>query len=76
MDKSRPAQEIIEQGETLVVRHVTTGTQERDFMGVPAAGQRIELPGTSILHFRDARCYERWTCSDSLLLLRQIGGQP
>ncbi len=70
------AQEIVEQGETLVVRHVTTGTHEKAFMGVPASKQQIELPGISFLHFRDGRCFERWTCSDSLLLLKQIGGFP
>jgi hypothetical protein len=39
------------------------------FMGVPATGQRIELPGISIFHFRNGQCFERWTCSDSLVLL-------
>ena len=66
-------QELIEQGETLVVRYVITGTQQQAFMGVAAAGQRIELPGISILHFRGGRCFERWACSDSLVLLSQIG---
>jgi hypothetical protein len=39
------------------------------FMGVPAKGQRIELPGISILHFRNGQCFERWACSDTLVLL-------
>ena len=43
------------------------------FMGVPAAGQPIELPGISILHFRGGKCVERWTCFDALVLLHQIG---
>jgi steroid delta-isomerase-like uncharacterized protein len=67
-------QEIVEEGDTLVVRYVITGTQHEPFMGVAANGQRIELPGISVLHFRNGRCFERWTCSDSLLLLSQIGG--
>lgn len=66
--------ELIEEDDTLVVRYVITGTQEKAFMGVAAIGQRIELPGISILHFRHGRCFERWTCSDSLLLLGQIKG--
>ena len=43
-------------------------------MDVTAVGQRIALPGISILHFRKGRCFERWTCSDSRLLLDQIRG--
>jgi len=26
------------------------------------------------LHFRNGQCFQRWTCSDSLILLSQIGG--
>jgi steroid delta-isomerase-like uncharacterized protein len=66
-------QELIEEGETLVVRYVITGTQREAFMGVAASGQRIELPGISILHFRNGHCFERWACSDSFVLLNQIG---
>ena len=66
-------QELIEQGDTLVARYVITGTQRKALMGVPAAGQRIELPGISVLHFKGGHCFERWACSDSLFLLNQIG---
>jgi steroid delta-isomerase-like uncharacterized protein len=65
-------EELIEEGETLVARYVITGVQHTAFMGVAAAGQRIELPGISVLHFRNGQCFERWTCSDSLVLLNQI----
>ena len=66
--------ELIEHDDMLVVRYVITGTQAKDFMGVPAVGRQIELPGISILPFKNGRCFERWTCSDSLSLLRQISG--
>jgi predicted ester cyclase len=66
-------QDLIGEGDTLVARHIITGTMHDDFMGVAAIGQRIELPGICILHFRNGQCFERWTCSDSLILLNQIG---
>ena len=56
-----------------VFRYTITGTMKEPFRGVPATGQRIELPGISILHFRNGQCFERWACSDSLVLLNQIG---
>ena len=65
-------QEIIAEVDTLAARYVITGTMHKDFMGVVASGQRIELPGISILHFRDGQCFERWACSDSSILLNQI----
>jgi predicted ester cyclase len=73
-DAKVTAQEFIEEGNRQVVRYVVAATQQMVFMGVPAAGKRIELPGISILQFRNGRCFERWACSDSLLLLNQIGG--
>jgi len=66
-------QELLGEGDTLVARYTITGTLHEHFMGVPATGQRIELPGISILHFRNGQCFQRWTCSDSLVLLNQIG---
>ncbi len=46
------------------------------FMGVPPTGTQIALPGITILHYRDGRCVERWTTSDMLGLLVQIGAIP
>jgi predicted ester cyclase len=66
------AHEWIEAGDTLAVRYTITGTQHAPFMDIAPKGQNIELPGISILHFRNGRCFERWTCSDSLVLLNQI----
>ena len=66
------AQDLIGEGDPLVARYTITGTMHEGFMGVAATGQRIELPGISILNFRNSQCFERWTCSDSLILLNQI----
>lgn len=72
-DAKVTVQELLEDADTLVARYVITGTQHEEFMGVAPAGQQIALPGISILHFRNGRCFERWACSDSLLLMSQIG---
>lgn len=72
-DAQVTVEDIIGDGDTLVARYIITGTLHEAFMGVAATGQRIELPGISILHFRNGKCFERWTCSDSLVLLKQIG---
>jgi steroid delta-isomerase-like uncharacterized protein len=72
-DAQVTVEDLIGDGDTLVARYIITGTLHETFMGVAATGQRIELPGISILHFRNGKCFERWTCSDSLVLLNQIG---
>jgi predicted ester cyclase len=66
-------EDLIGDGDVLVARYTITGTLKAPLMGIAATGQRIELPGISILHFSNGKCFERWTCSDSLVLLNQIG---
>jgi steroid delta-isomerase-like uncharacterized protein len=73
-DAAVTIQEIIEDGDRLVARYLITGTQQETLMGVPARGQKMELPGISGLHFKDGHCFERWACSDSLIVFHQIGG--
>ena len=73
-DAQVKVEELIEEDDTLVVRHVITATQRKACIDVAAVGQRIVLPGMSILHFKNGRCFERWTYSDSLLRLDQTGG--
>jgi predicted ester cyclase len=53
-----------------------TGRHVDEFMGVPATGGSIALPGITILHFRGDRCVERFSQADMLGLLIQIGAVP
>jgi predicted ester cyclase len=53
-----------------------TGRHVGEFMGVPATGSLIALPGITILHFRGSRCIERFSQADMLGLLIQIGAVP
>jgi predicted ester cyclase len=63
-------------GDRLTSRFTLSGRHDGDFMGVPATGRAIAMPGITILHFRDGRCAERWTCSDMFGLLVQVGAVP
>ncbi|MEJ2860111.1 ester cyclase [Actinomycetospora flava] len=68
--------EILSDGDRLTLRFTLTGRHDGDFLGIPATGREIALPGITILHFRDGRCVERWTSSDMLGLLVQLGAVP
>jgi predicted ester cyclase len=67
-------EDLIEQDDNVAARYSIKGTQRREFMGIAPSGRSINLPGISLLHFRNGQCFERWTCSDSLLLLNQLQG--
>lgn len=60
-------------GDRLACRFTLTGRHDGPFLGVPATGREIALPGITTLHFRDGRCVERWSCADMLGVLVQLG---
>lgn len=68
--------ETFTEGERLACRFTLTGRHDGPFLGVPATGTDIALPGITILHFRDGRCVERWSSADMLGVLVQIGAVP
>jgi steroid delta-isomerase-like uncharacterized protein len=68
--------EVFGVDDRLTCRFTLTGRHEGDFMGIPATGTTIVLPGITILHFRDGAVIERWSCADNLGLLVQLGAVP
>lgn len=71
-DASIEIKETFEAGDRIALRYVITGSLQSSFGGIVPRGQPIALPGMSILHFRGGQCHERWACSDSQVLLRQL----
>jgi steroid delta-isomerase-like uncharacterized protein len=68
--------EVLWDGQACIIRFTMTGRHVDEFMGVPATGTHITLPGITILRFRDGRCVERFSQADMLGLLVQIGAVP
>ncbi len=69
-------EETLEVGDKLVVRFKMTGTHQGPFLGVPATGKAIVMPGITVLRFEAAKCVERWSCADFLGVLAQLGAFP
>lgn len=66
-------QEIIETGDRLVVRFEFAGTQKAAFIGIPATGRPVRFHGITILRMKDGKCVERWSASDFLTAVVQMG---
>ena len=60
----------------LACRFVLQGTHGGPFQGLPATGKPIHIPGITILRFVDGKCVERWSQSDFLGLMQQLGMLP
>jgi steroid delta-isomerase-like uncharacterized protein len=63
-------------GDTVVTRHRSGGTHEREFQGIPATGRYAEISGITITRVADGKIAEAWTCWDALSMLQQLGIIP
>jgi predicted ester cyclase len=51
-------------------------THTGDFNGIPATGKRVTFGGTTIMRFSTGKVVERWSESDFLGILKQLGVVP
>jgi predicted ester cyclase len=65
--------DTLAEGDQLAARFHLNGAHSGEFMGVPPTGRTFVLNGQAVLRFRDGRVVERWTTSDLLGLLIQLG---
>ena len=64
---------LVVEGEFLANNFRLQGTHRGSFLGVSASGKRIDVEGVTILKFADGKCIERWSQTDVMGIMRQIG---
>jgi predicted ester cyclase len=65
--------DLIAEGDRVVVRWRLLGTHEGDFGGIVATGKAITLKGIAIYRVDSGMLMERWVVSDLHGLLQEIG---
>jgi steroid delta-isomerase-like uncharacterized protein len=68
--------ELIAEGDTVVVRWTARGTHDGEFMGIPATGKRATVTGVGISHFSDGKVTEDWEVMDTFGMMQQLGVTP
>ena len=68
--------EILNDGAMYCCRFTMSGSQSAEFMGVPASGRPEAMAGITIMRFEGDQVIERWSTSDFLGMLVQIGALP
>ena len=66
----------VAEGERVVTRYVTTGTQEGELAGIPPTGKRVEVPGMGIDYFSGGKMAESWEYYDVMGMMVQLGVIP
>jgi predicted ester cyclase len=68
--------EIVAEGDLVATRAAFTGTHQGEFLGIPPTGRQVTLSAMYICRLVDGKIVERWTNSDELGMLRQLGAIP
>lgn len=69
-------EDVIEEGDKVVVRWRASGTHTADLFGIPPTGKSMNVPGISVLRLENGKIVEDWVAEDSLGLMKQIGVIP
>ncbi len=70
-------EDVVADGDKVVVRATATGTNDGDFMGIPATGKQINIPLIDIHRFGDDGLdHEHWGVVDTMAMMQQLGVAP
>ena len=71
-------EDLIIDGDKVVLRFAWRGTHQGNFMGIPATGRQINVPGIIIYRIaadknNEVKIVEHWMQIDSAALMQQLG---
>ncbi|MDA1127738.1 MAG: ester cyclase [Chloroflexi bacterium] len=69
-------EQIVAEGDLVVGRVVTAGTQSGVFMGIPGSDKKISLPEMHMIRVENGKAVEYWGVVDSGLMMQQLGVIP
>ena len=69
-------EELIGEGDKVVVRLRWRGTQQGELMGIPPSGKRVDFGMIEIYRFAEGKIAEGWANFDTLGMLQQLGVVP
>jgi predicted ester cyclase len=75
-DFTYTVEDLIAEGDKVVLRLTAHGTQTGEFMGMPASGKRAVWDEVHICRIADNKLVEHWVTADQLGMLQQLGAIP
>ncbi len=75
-DLHHDIQDLIAEGDRVVMRAVDSGTQKGEFMGVAPTGNKVKISAIGIFCFKEGKIVEGWEELDMMGLMQQIGAIP
>lgn len=69
-------EDMLAEGDKVVVRCQAVGTHTGPLFDVPPSGQNVEVPLIIIYQLQDGKIVNHWMQADTLSLMQQIGAVP
>jgi steroid delta-isomerase-like uncharacterized protein len=69
-------EDLIAQGDKVVMRGVARGTHRGTFMGIPPTGKKVTVTGMHVFRIADGKIVEHWAEADYLGVNAAIGRGP
>ena len=73
-DFAMQIEDILAEGDRVVIRATMRGTHQGDFMGIPATGRQIAVPFTDFVRFDGKKVVEHWGVTDTGRMMEQLKG--
>src|SRR4051812_46508517 len=69
-------EDLIGEGDKVVVRYTITGTNTGSFMGRPPSGKTATWGGATVITVKDGKFQEEWVYPDRFSAMQQVGVIP
>jgi steroid delta-isomerase-like uncharacterized protein len=71
-DWTEHVEDIVAEGDRVVTRFRSRGTQKGEFEGIPPTGRTVEVSEVAIFRLENGRIAEQWGFPDAMGLMRQL----
>lgn len=72
-DFQRIIEDLIAEGDQVVVRLIVRGTHRAEAFGVAPTGKQVETTGVDVVQIADGKIVNLWSIRDMLSVYRQLG---
>jgi steroid delta-isomerase-like uncharacterized protein len=68
--------DVVAEGDRVVIRMTWRGTQTGEFMGMPPTGKSISVGVIDISRIAEGKIVEHWGLADMIGMMQQLGAMP
>jgi steroid delta-isomerase-like uncharacterized protein len=75
-DLKMVVEDVIAEGDKVVLRYTLEGTHEGESFGIPPTGRWLSIKSIAVERVSDGKTPEHWRVTDSLDMMQQLGVVP